>query len=134
MIGIDRLVTDETGQRKGRNKMAYTNIDGITVDQFNEIITDIGYYDDEVYNMADFNSLYGSDPYEAIMAAYNGGRYGYNTDQFNPYDEYFIFDGYGNVVSLPDYYFLDYANHQFKDDILDYVNENEIELEGVEED
>ena len=113
--------------------MAYTNIDGITVEQFNEIIRELEYYDDEVYNMNDLGELFPGDAEDAIRAAFNGGRYGYNTDQFNPNDEYFIFDGYGNIVSLPDYYFLDYANYQFKDDILDYVNENEIELYGVEE-
>ena len=113
--------------------MAYTNIDGITVEQFNEIIGEMEYYDDEVYNMDDFNMVYGSDPYEAIRAAYNGGRYGFSQDQFNPYDDYFTFDGYGNVVSIPDYRLQDYMDHNFKDDILDYVNENEIELEGVEE-
>jgi hypothetical protein len=112
--------------------MAYTNIDGITVEQFNEIIREMDYYGAEIYHMDDLGELF-ADAWDAIRAAYYGGRYGFSQDQFNPNDYYFIFDGYANLVSIPAYYVQDYINSQFKDDILDYVNENEIELEGVEE-
>ena len=113
--------------------MAYTNIDGITVDQFNEIIRELEYYDDEVYYMDDLGEFFNGDVEGAIRSAYFGGRYGYIGDQFNPNDEYFIVNGYANIVSIPEYCLQDYMDHNFKDDILDYVNENEIELEGVEE-
>ena len=140
---VDEIVQNaiETGwieyQQKQPNKgkerkMAYTNIDGITVEQFNEIIREMDYYGAEIYHMDDLGELF-ADAWDAIRAAYYGGRYGFSQDQFNPNDYYFIFDGYANLVSIPAYYVQDYINSQFKDDILDYVNENEIELEGVEE-
>ena len=113
--------------------MAYTNIDGITVEQFNEIIRELEYYDDEVYNMDELGEFFGGDVVDAIRSAFFGGRYGCSGDQFYPNDDYFIINGYGNLVSIPEYYLQDYMDHNFKDDILDYVNENEIELEGVEE-
>ena len=112
--------------------MAYTNIDGITVEQFNEIITDI-YYQAEIYHMDDLGELFTGDAADAIRAAFNGGRYGFSQDQFNPNDEYFIFNGYENIVSIPEYRLQDYIDHNFKDEILEYANENEIELYGVEE-
>ena len=113
--------------------MAYTNIDGIDLDQFNEIIREMEYYDGEVYRMDDLGELFTGDAEEAIRAAFNGGRYGNDTDQFNPNDDYFIVDGYNNLVSIPEYRLQDYMDHNFKGDILEYVNENEIELYGVEE-
>ena len=112
--------------------MAYTNIDGITVEQFNDIITGI-YYRAEIYHMSDLGELFQGDAEDAIRAAFNGGRYGHDTDQFNPNDEYFIFNGYENIVSIPEYRLQDYIDHNFKDEILEYANENEIELYGVEE-
>ena len=39
---------------------------------------------------------------EAIRMAFNGGRYGYENDQFNPNDTFFSFDGYGNLESVSD--------------------------------
>lgn len=114
--------------------MAYTNIDGIDLDQFNEIIREMEYYDGEVYRMDDLGDLFVGDAADAIQAAYYGGRYTFNQDRFNPNDEYFTIDGYNNLISIPDYRLQDYMNDQFKDDILYYVNYNEIELIGVEED
>lgn len=112
--------------------MKYNNIDGIDLGQFNEIIGELGYYDDEVFYMDELSEFYGHDVEEAIRAAFYGGRYGFSQDPFNPNDEYFSFDGYGNLESIPKYDLQDYFD-QFKNEILEYVNENGIELYGVEE-
>ena len=112
--------------------MAYTNIDGITVDQFNEIIDDLGYDGNDVYYMGDFNGVYSSSAYEAIQSAFHGRRFGYPRDSFNPNDEFFAFNGYDNLISIPEHYLQDYFD-QFKNEILEYVNTNEIKLDRVAE-
>ena len=112
--------------------MKYNNINGIELGQFNDIIGELGYVDDEVFYMEDFNTVYFSDAYDAIRSAFHGGRFEYPHDSFNPNDEFFAFNGYGNLISIPEHYLQDYIN-QFRDEILEYVNDNEVELYGVEE-
>ena len=114
-------------------KVKYSNIDGIEVSQFNEIIDDLGYDGNEVYYMSEFDEISQLNGYEAIRSAFYGKRFLHNRDSFNPNDEFFCFNGYANLVSIPEYYIQDYFD-QFRDEILEYVNENEIELYGVEED
>lgn len=111
--------------------MKYNNINGIELGQFNEIMGELGYYDDEVFYTDDLNEVFGQDAEKAIRAAFYGGRYGFSQDPFNPNDEYFSFDGYGNLESIPDYCLQDYFN-QYEIEILEYVNDNEVELYGVE--
>ena len=64
----------------------------------------------EPYDMGEFNELtnYGDDPLEAITRAFYGGRYGFKNDSFNPNDEYFAYNGYGNLISIKDYDINDY--------------------------
>lgn len=112
--------------------MKYNNISGIELGQFNEIMSELGYYDDEVYCMDELSELLGHDVEEAIRATFYGGRYGFSQDPFNPNDEYFSFNGYGNLESIPEYCLQDYFD-QFENEILEYVNDNEVELYGVEE-
>jgi hypothetical protein len=116
----------------GGEKMEYKDIIGIEVDQFNEIMEGLKYYDDVVYYMDDFNAIYSSSAYDAILAAFHGGRFGFSQDSFNPNDEYFIYDGYENLVSIPSTYLQVYMN-QFRGVVLEYVNDNEIYLDGVDE-
>lgn len=114
--------------------MAYSNIDGITIDQFNEIMEELGYDGTEIYYMNDMNGVILSSPYDAILASFYGNRFGSTWESFNPEDKYFTIDGYDNFISIPENSLQDYVNHNFKEDILDYVNKNEVELDGVEED
>lgn len=88
---------------------------------FDEMIEDYGFEylsekdpDSEPYSMDEFNELtsYADDPLEAITRAFYGGRYGFKNDSFNPNDEYFAYNGYGNLISIKDY------------DINDYLKEN----------
>lgn len=128
---IDRLGTDDDRSKERNGTMKYNNIDGIELGQFNEIMNELGYFDNEVFNMEDLDEILQFSQWEAIRAAFNGGRYGYVRDSFNPNDAYFTFDGYANLVSINEYYLQEYFD-QFEDEILEYVNENEIELYGVE--
>lgn len=53
---------------------------------------------EQVYPMEEFNE-FNSDPYEAVQNAYLGrDEYGV---KFNPNREYFYYDGYANLVSVP---------------------------------
>ena len=113
--------------------MGYSNINGIELGQFNEIMGELGYYGNEVFYMGELSEVFGHDVEEAIMAAFYGGRYKFSQDPFNPNDEYFSFDGYGNLESIPNEHYLQDYFDQFRDEILEYVNENGIELYGVEE-
>ena len=107
--------------------MKYNNIDGIELGQFNEIMGELRYYDDEVFYMDDLSEVFGNDVEKAIRAAFYGGRFEYSHDSFNPNDEYFSFNGYGNLMSIPEYCLQDYFN-QYEVEILEYVNDNEVEL------
>lgn len=57
--------------------------------------------DNEPFSMGDFNEIFGDDCWEAVRSAFYGGRYGFDRDSFNPNDDYFRFNGYGNVESIP---------------------------------
>lgn len=82
---------------------------------FDEMVNDYGSEylsekdpDSEPYCMDEFNELtsYADDPLEAITRAFYGGRYGFKNDSFNPNDDFFTYNGYGNLISIP--YLEDY--------------------------
>ena len=84
---------------------------------FDEMVEDYGFKylsehnpDVAPYFMDEFNELtsYQDDPLEAITRAFYGRRYGVRGDSFNPTDEYFAYDGVGNLFSIPDYNIDDY--------------------------
>ena len=113
--------------------MKYTTIDGIELGQFNEIMNDLGYYDEVVFHMGELDELFHRDASGAVRSAFYGERFGYIQDSFNPNDDFFTFNVYGNLVSILEFYLQEYFD-QFENEILEYVNDNEIELYGVEED
>lgn len=53
-----------------------------------------------------------NDPLEAVTRTFYGGRHGFNNDSFNPNDDYFRVNAYGNAESIP--YLEDYLK-----DIID---------------
>ena len=118
-------------EEKGR-KMKYNNINGMELGQFNEIMKELGYCDNEVYYMEDLDEIFAGNVREAIREVFYGSQYGFTKDQFNLNDSYFVFDGYGNLESIPEYYLQDYFD-LYKNEILEYINDNEFELYGVEE-
>lgn len=85
---------------------------------FDDILNDYGLEyiaendpDNEPIDM-DVLDDYFSSPWEAIRSSFYGGRYGFDRDSFNPTDDYFVFNGYGNIQSIP--YLDDYLK-----DIID---------------
>ena len=56
--------------------------------------------DNEPIDMDSFDEYLDS-PWEAVRSAFYGGRFGFDKDSFNPNDDYFRFNGYGNVESIP---------------------------------
>lgn len=112
--------------------MKHYNINGIELDHFNEIMDEIGYYDNRVYPMSEFDEVFVGSASYAILVAFHGSRFGFDRDSFNPYDEYFTYDGYDNLISIQSHYLQEYMN-QFESEILEYVNDNEIRLDGVDE-
>ena len=69
--------------------------------------------DDMIYQMDEIDELFSS-AWDALRGAFFGGRYGYDQDSFNPNDDYFYFNGYGNLVSVP--YLDEYLNNEIDDD------------------
>ena len=66
--------------------------------------------------------LNGKSPMEIIRLSFHGTRYGYAHDSFNPSDDYFSFNGYGNLVSIP--YLEDYlANEIDESEFEDWCKE-----------
>ena len=56
--------------------------------------------DDEPLEMDMLGEIW-DDPLEAITRTFYGGRYGFDKDSFNPNDDYFRVNGYGNGESIP---------------------------------
>jgi hypothetical protein len=67
--------------------------------------------DDEPLEMDMLGEIW-NDPLEAITRTFYGGRYGFDKDSFNPNDDYFRVNAYGNGESIP--YLDDYLK-----DIID---------------
>jgi len=94
---------------------------------FDELLDEYGlefmneeYPDDSPQPMEALDELFSS--YEAVRAAFYGGRYGFKQDVFNPNDEYFKFDGNGNIQSIP--YVNDYLNDVIdEDDFIQWCKE-----------
>ena len=114
--------------------MKYKDINGIGLDQFNEVMHELGWYDNRyrVYPMVDLDEVFAGSASYAILGAFHGRRVGHSRDSFNPYDEYFAYNAYDNLISIPSHYLQEYMS-EFESEILEYVNANEIELHGVEE-
>ena len=112
--------------------MKHTNIDGIELWQFNDIMGELGYYDQQIHPMDGIDEFFIESAYDALLSAFFGGRFGCPGESFNPNDDFFTFNGRGNLISIYKYSLQDYLD-EFSDDILDYVNTNEIELWGLEE-
>ena len=75
-------------------------------------------WDDSIYNNdEDFLSQYG--PLDIAQKVSFG--------DYNYHDEYITFDGMGNFVTLN--YFEEIVNHIDIDDLVDWLNRNELDLE-----
>ena len=64
---------------------------GFEVDEFNEIMNELGYYDNMIFDMGEIDEHFVS-PFDALQSAYFGS--------FNPNHDYFVYDGYGNIETI----------------------------------
>ena len=99
--------------------MSYSEI----VTLHNEYCRNMSYYDDEIFENDPYiiNEMF-SDSFKALQCMYFG--------EYNPNDDFFKFNGYGNLQSINEYNVLDYIDikgivlHIFEDpySYVDYVN------------
>lgn len=54
----------------------------------------------------------------ALRKAFYGGRYGFEQDSFNPNDEWIMYNGQDNLVSIP--YIVEYILEEHLDGMLDH--------------
>ena len=101
---------------------------------FKEMVREYGYEflqenDYETPIEMDMLDEFFNSSWEAIRSAFYGGRYGFERDSFNPNDDYFVFNGHGNIESIP------YIEDWYEDSIdEDYFKEWCIEQGYYEED
>ena len=104
----------------------------------NEYCQKVNYTDDMIYDMSMLNEFYhGKDPLDILLDAYNGA--------FNPNDDWFRWNGYGNLEStdrpVDDWieiddiadYIIENDDALYNDDIRDLLDEIEAENEEEEE-
>lgn len=56
------------------------------------------YDENYIFNMTEIDSVF-SDPYDALVAAYNGGQYS-EKGAFDPNKEYFYYESYSEIYSM----------------------------------
>jgi hypothetical protein len=79
--------------------MSYSEI----VTLHNEYCRNMSYYDDEIFDNDPYiiNEIF-SDTFKALQCMFHG--------EYNPNDDFFKFDGYGNLESIADYNVVDYID------------------------
>lgn len=89
-----------------------------TWEELYRLYQDCASYDgsfDDIYNMDDIDDLLvGLEPSRILSM----GKYG----NFNPHDDYFMFNGYGNLESMSEYDLEDHIGYH-KDDIIEHALE-----------
>ena len=83
----------------------------LEVEEFNEIMNELGYYDNMVFDMGEIDEHFES-PYNALQSAYFGS--------FNPNHDYFTYDGYGNLESIHERDLDDYME-DYESDIIELL-------------
>ena len=121
-----------------QKKAFYDLYDGEKITLLNEYLGNVNYTDHMIYFMDEIDEiLYGITPDNIIRLAFYGGRFNFKQDNFNPNDEYFSFDGYGNLVSISRYDLDAYCGRYLDDMIqagaLEYLIDDDEEEEEEEE-
>ena len=93
-----------------------------------EFLQESDYYDQCPYPMDELEELTNYTPLEAITRAFYGYRWSRidrdEPEEFNPNDEYFTFNGYGNLVSISEFDYEDYLKSQIdEDDFIEWCKE-----------
>jgi hypothetical protein len=83
------------------------------VEIHNEYCRAINSMDDWIYSMDEIDEiLYGEEPHRILLMQFNG-------HEFNPNDDYFYFNGYGNLESFNN--FEDWNSNVYISDIARYI-------------
>ena len=100
-----------------KQKAAFNNLyDGEKIALLNEYLYDVNYSDKALFPMDEIDGLLAwNTPQEIIRLAFYGERFGYENDNFNPNDDYFSFNGYGNLVSISGYDIQEYCDLYLSD-------------------
>lgn len=94
-------------------------MENVTMDDLGLMVNEINGWDAgmehlQIFHMEEFDEiLHGKAPFEIVRLA---------NDDFNVFDEYFTFDGYGNLVSYDEYEYHEMLIDE-KDDIIDLALE-----------
>ena len=89
------------------HEMMIEMINGLSDHQFISVHNELAYPDDHIFSMDDFNDIFsGYDPIDIVCRVFYGN--------FNPNDDYFQFNGYGNLESFR---YLGDIKSRFIDDI-----------------
>ena len=87
---------------------------------FNNYCEKSGYDDDFIEDMDNFDEIFQGSAWDAVRAAYYG--------DFRPTDNYFKFNGYGNLVSFD---YIDSPESPFDaEQVADYIIENDDDLDN----
>ena len=90
------------------------------IDEYGESYLSDKSPDDALLEMEMINELFET-PLDAIERTFYGGRYGWEKDSFNPNDEFFYYNGYGNLVSVNEYDRADYLLSVIGEDNEDFL-------------
>ena len=113
------LQQEETIMRNMRDEVLemLRDMDDELIEIHNAYCEKVNYTDDMIYSMSMLNEFYyGKDPLDIILDAYNGA--------FNPNDNWFRWNGYGNLESTD----RPIDNWIDIDEIADYIVENDEDL------
>lgn len=85
---------------------------------YNEYLSEKNYYDDCIYSMNDFDEIMsGYEPWEIARSCFYG--------DFKPCDDYFRFNGYGNLESL-DSWEVEKEIKEDRDFLRWYIEKNDL--------
>jgi hypothetical protein len=103
----------------------------------NEYLESVNCSDNAIYPMEELDDmLSGNRPEEIIRLALYGTRFGFGEDNFNLNDDYFSFNGYGNLISLASYCIEEYCDLYLDDMIqagaLEHLIDDDDDEEGGE--
>ena len=95
----------------------------------NDFLLETRRSDDALYPVEDMDVYLPNDPKEAFMLGWR------SRNQFTPTDDYFTFDGYGNIISIPSREYISYLQDQIdEDEFVDWLLSNGYIDEDFDED
>lgn len=122
-----------------KQKQAFEDLyDDEKITLLNEYLDIVNNSDNAIFPMDDIDEmLSGNTPEEILRLAFYGTRFGHFNDNFNPNDDYFSFNGYGNLLSISGYDVQEYCEIYLDDMIqagaLEYLlDDDDDDVAGFE--